>query len=288
MLNFLQKFCCRHSEHNNSPKTLNDSYRIGNMIGTPGSTAKVYIGKEHSTGRRVAIKHVNCKSSSKEVEIMKLLQSDGHPNVIKFIECFRTKQSLYIIMEKCEGDLLDLIQQQGGRFRREKDVIQIIIQILRGIECIHKHNIVHCDLKLSNILYTTDSTIKIIDFGCSQILEKNKLLSDKVGTANFIAPEVIMGEYNEQRDMWSIGCIAFILLFGYNPFNPKGNNSYHIVFQSILSGFRNTTRDGFGAFFPKKFPVSERAKEFISSLLIQNWKYRMTSSEALEHPWLSS
>ena len=86
----------------------------------------------------------------------------------------------------------------------------------------HKYNIVHRDLKPENILYLNeeeDSPLKVIDFGTAKQFEMEQKLKETCGTAYYIAPEVLHGQYNEKCDVWSIGVIMYIMLCGYPPFN---------------------------------------------------------------------
>lgn len=116
------------------------------------------------------------------------------------------------------------------------------------------------------------------------------MLHAEVGSPSFIAPEVLMGSYNEECDMWSLGCVVFIMLFGFNPFNPKAIPALQnkdLICENILKGFSAEVRPGYGAFFPETVPVSEKAKDFISNLLTLDWHHRMTVDEALAHSWIT-
>ena len=87
-------------------------------------------------------------------------------------------------------------------------------------------NIVHRDLKPENFLLETkeeNSDIKVIDFGLSKILHsanKGRIekMGTKAGTPYYISPEVLAGSYDKGCDLWSAGCIMYILLCGYPPF----------------------------------------------------------------------
>lgn len=87
-------------------------------------------------------------------------------------------------------------------------------------------NVCHRDLKPENFLYENkddNSDIKIIDFGLSKILDAGskyglQRMKTKAGTPYYISPEVLTGNYDKSCDMWSAGCIMYILLCGYPPF----------------------------------------------------------------------
>jgi serine/threonine protein kinase len=280
--NRLNKFLsCLRRVHN-----LNDVYQLKKIWKTQGSHGKVYEGEHINSHEQVVIKYIPRKFiHSLEIECLKKF---SHPNIVQYIERFETKDGAYIVTEKCEGDLFDLIILKGGRFRTENEVSYIIRQILLGLDYIHQKHIVHCDLKLSNIIYKkeNDLIIKIIDFGSSQYINQDQFLEILVGSTSFIAPEVLSGSYNKSCDLWSVGCIVFCMLFGYNPFNPNAQLGRNDVFCNILKGFSPEVKKGYGAFFPDHIYISPSAKHFISNLLVLDWRNRMTIQEALNHPWL--
>ncbi len=95
-------------------------------------------------------------------------------------------------------------------------------QILSAVNYCHSKNIVHRDLKPENLLYDTDlpgASLKVIDFGTSQVYDPAKKMNQTYGTPYYIAPEILAGEYNEKCDIWSLGVLLFILLSGKPPFD---------------------------------------------------------------------
>jgi serine/threonine protein kinase len=278
---------------------IRKEYELRGVIGFPGSFGEVRDAVHIKSGNTVAVKSLKRSTASNtlpqtlrnEITIMKM--TSGHEFIAAFIAAYESKKRIYIVMEKYDGgDLFDLVVAKGGRFNDEREAVRVVRQILEGIRFLHEKHIAHCDIKLSNILLTDDKKdIKIIDFGVSQIVQEGEMLHAEVGSPSFIAPEVLMGSYNEECDMWSLGCVVFILLFGFNPFNPKAIPALpnkEIICESILKGFSAEVRSGYGAFFPSKIPVSDDAKDFISNLLTLDWRHRMNAQEALSHRWLSA
>jgi len=270
------------------PQRIEDIYQIKTLMKNQGSHGKVYEGQNILSHEDVVIKYI----SQKVIHLLEIecLKQFSHSNIIRCMEVFDTKDGSYIVTEKCEGDLFDLIISKGGRFRDETEVSRIIHQILLGLEYIHQKDIVHCDLKLSNVVYTLpqegQSIIKIIDFGSTQYIKPGQFLEILVGSTSFIAPEVLSGAYNKSCDLWAVGCIVFCMLFGYNPFNPNTKLNRNDVFCNILKGFSSEVKKGFGAFFPEHIKISSSARHFISNLLILDWRNRMNVQEALKHDWL--
>jgi calcium-dependent protein kinase len=122
------------------------------------------------------------------------------------------------------GELFDKIIEK--EYFEEGYAAKIFRQILNAINYCHKLEIAHRDLKPENFLYETKdeaSEIKVIDFGLSKICNtkntgKIERLKTRAGTPYYISPEVLAGNYDKQCDLWSAGCILYILLCGYPPF----------------------------------------------------------------------
>ena len=122
-----------------------------------------------------------------------------------------------------------------------------------------------------------NSPIKIIDFGVATLHKPgDPPLNAFAGSMRTVAPEVIKRSYDNQCDMWSVGVVTFFLLTQQMPFNGGTNQE---IFQKICSG---------QFFFPRwtEQGLSEEAKDFIDDLLVLDPRERMTSREALAHPWI--
>jgi calcium-dependent protein kinase len=142
----------------------------------------------------------------------------------------------------------------------------------------------HRDLKLENFLFQTedpDSPLRMIDFGLSKHFEFGReMLHDAVGTPYSVAPETILGNYDEKADVWAIGVISFLLLCGDTPFGGACGEDLGEVRDNILRGRY--------AFEPKEAwdLVSDEGKGFVRTLLTVNPKRRPTAKEAQRHPWI--
>ncbi|XP_028790807.1 CDPK-related kinase 3-like isoform X2 [Neltuma alba] len=215
----------------------------------------------------------------REVKMLKALS--GHKNVVKFHDAFEDANNVYIVMELCDGgELLDRILSRGGRYT-EEDAKTILFQALNVIAYCHLQGVVHRDLKPENFLFVSkddDSQMKLIDFGLSDFVRPGERLSDVVGSAYYVAPEVLHRSYSVEADLWSIGVITYILLCGSRPFWARSESG---IFRSVLKANPN--------FDDSPWPsVSPEAKDFVKRLLNKDLRKRMTAAQALTHPWLKN
>ncbi|CAN6480395.1 unnamed protein product [Victoria cruziana] len=213
----------------------------------------------------------------REVKILKALS--GHKHLIKFYDACEDANNVYIVMELCEGgELLDRILSKGGKYN-EEDAKKIVVQILSVVAFCHLQGVVHRDLKPENFLFTTrdeDAPMKIIDFGLSDFIRPDERLNDIVGSAYYVAPEVLHRSYSTEADIWSIGVITYILLCGSRPFWARTESG---IFRAVLRADPN--------FDDAPWPsVSPEAKDFVKRLLNKDHRKRMTAAQALTHPWL--
>lgn len=175
------------------------------------------------------------------------------------------------------GELFDEIIERGHF--TEKDAAVIIRQLLSWINYCHARNIVHRDIKPENILLETNkdfSQVKIIDFGISVVKEANVYIEESIGTPYYIAPEVWKKKYDEKWDEWSCGVILYILLSGTPPFNaPTDAEMKKKILDGSFSLSGKTWDD-----------ISEEAKDLVSQLLTYDKDQRISSGDALAHPWI--
>jgi len=126
-------------------------------------------------------------------------------------------------MEFCPGgDLFDKIS--AGKAMTENLAKLIIHKILRALLHCHKLNVVHRDIKPENIMYDRSGEVKLIDFGLAKQASSLKKLQTVAGTPQYIAPDVINGNYNRECDIWSVGVLLFVLITHTYPFDSPSNN----------------------------------------------------------------
>ena len=164
----------------------------------------------------------------------------------------------------------------------EKDAAEMFLQVMSSIEYCHNNGICHRDLKPENLLYFNkgpekNNPIKVIDFGLSQVISQDKKLSTKVGTAYYVAPEILEGDYTEKCDIWSAGVILYIFLSGDPPFNGPSDSAIYSRIASMKFSFPE-----------KKWKnISSEARDLINHMLAPE-KERYTAKQVLEHPWFKN
>ncbi|KAG9158044.1 hypothetical protein Leryth_000208 [Lithospermum erythrorhizon] len=269
-------------------RNLGAKYELGKEVGRGhfGHTCYAKGKKGELKNQQVAVKiiskakmttAISIEDVRREVKILKALS--GHTNLVKFHDALEDDHNVYIVMELCEGgELLDRILSRGGRYT-EEDAKKIVFQILNVVSFCHLQGVVHRDLKPENFLFTTrdeDAPMKVIDFGLSDFIRPDQRLNDIVGSAYYVAPEVLHRSYNVEADMWSIGVITYILLCGSRPFWARTESG---IFRSVLRADPNLDDSPWPS-------ISAEAKDFVKRLLTKDHRKRMTAVQALTHPWI--
>ena len=193
-------------------------------------------------------------------------------------------------MELCEGgDQFDHLYAQPGARYGEDDARKLLTKMLRALAYLHGCNIVHRDLKLENFILTDKSPaaeIKMIDFGLSRAYLGSSSMSNVVGTAYYIAPEVLQQSYTQASDLWSLGVIAYMMLTGIVPFGGKTDKD---IMENVSRAAKNemgTAKRIFATL--TKAGVSSAGADFVLKLLTVNPETRMTSANGLAHVWISN
>ncbi|KUI60397.1 Calcium/calmodulin-dependent protein kinase [Cytospora mali] len=257
-------------------------YRFGRTLG-----AGTYgiVREADSPNGKVAVKIIlkkNVKGNERMVyDELDMLQRLKHPNIVRFVDWFESRDKYYIVTELATGgELFDRICEQG-KFT-EKDAAATIKQVLGAVDYLHSKNVVHRDLKPENLLYLTkasDSDLVLADFGIAKMLDsKDEVLTTMAGSFGYAAPEVMLKKgHGKPVDMWSMGVITYTLLCGYSPFRSEN-------LQDLIDECSNAQ-----VVFHERYwkDVSDDAKDFILHLLQPNPDDRWSSTQAMKHPWLT-
>lgn len=129
-----------------------------------------------------------------------------HTNIAQHLETYETP-SAYIIVDK--QYVTDLFELKHRRDFKPREILGISTQIIAGIAHMHKHKIIHCDLKLENLVVSSDGTIKIIDFEYARDFPPPGVYyKDFAGTDEYQSPEMRDEHWNMSVDIW---CVGFII-----------------------------------------------------------------------------
>ena len=219
-------------------------YLVEEPIGV-GGMAVVFKGRHVTLHSPLAIKVLKPKcAESAEITARfdreaRAVSGFDHPNCRKVYDCGYTEGGLkYMAMQLLEGRELSSVI---GRPIPPVQCVELIAQILRGLEHAHARGVVHRDLKPENVFVTRDhdgrEVLKIVDFGIAKLLD-DKLdglttrVGAVVGTPAYMSPEQALGEdVDERADLYAVGIIAYELLAGRPPFedaDPKALMQAHI------------------------------------------------------------
>eukprot|EP00917_Polyrhabdina_sp_WS-2016_P023097 GHVP01050005.1.p1 GENE.GHVP01050005.1~~GHVP01050005.1.p1 ORF type:complete len:468 (+),score=92.27 GHVP01050005.1:220-1623(+) len=260
---------------------FSDRYQGIKVLGK-GAFGEVILCKNRLTQAQVAVKVISKKTMKSQdknaiLSEVELLTKLDHPNIMKLFEFYEEPGFFYLVSELYTGgELFDEILSR--KQFSEIDAARIFRQVLSGIAYMHSYKIVHRDLKPENLLLadkTKNANIKIIDFGLSTITDPTKRMRDKIGTAYYIAPEVLKGAYTESCDIWSAGVILYILLSGCPPFHGSTEKE---ILQRVEIGSYNFNQSQWKN-------TSSSCRELIRKML-EKPDERISAIQALEHEWI--
>jgi hypothetical protein len=195
---------------------------IGSLgAGSQGETLDAVDKRE---GRPVAIKRFTLRlaKSWKDVELAEreatVLASLSHPGLPRYIEHFEENGTLYLVMEKIEGESLASRRRRGQAL----DQAQVVRFLQDAAECLrylhgHAPPIVHRDIKPGNVIRRPDGSYCLVDFGSVRDRLKPEGGSTVVGTFGFMAPEQFQGRAGPASDVYAVGATALSLLTGREP-----------------------------------------------------------------------
>ena len=270
-----------------------------------GSFGEVYLTSKTGCKEKFATKKIskkfaqNPKAKKYLDNEIKILKEISHPNIVKLYEVKETSTYYYLVTEYCNsGGLQELLDNYIKKNRKPfpEEVVQYFMkQIVSAIYYLHKHNILHRDIKLDNILVQYDSEkdkenndllkakIKLIDFGFARHLNEGELAQSILGSPINMDPGILRKlnkmahsneyAYDQKADIWSLGTACYEMLIGKNTFDAK---SLHELVKKVEEG-------------SYKLPttISKEAVSFINGMIQYDLKKRSSAEELYNHPFLN-
>ncbi|XP_071264459.1 calcium/calmodulin-dependent protein kinase type II delta 2 chain isoform X1 [Salvelinus alpinus] len=238
-----------------------------------------------SSGQEFAAKIINTKKLSardhqkleREARICRLLK---HPNIVRLHDSISEEGFHYLLFDLVTGGELfeDIVARE---YYSEADASHCIQQIVESVHHCHVNGIVHRDLKPENLLLASKlkgAAVKLADFGLAiEVQGDQQAWFGFAGTPGYLSPEVLRKDpYGKPVDLWACGVILYILLVGYPPF---WDEDQHRLYQQIKAGAYDFPS-------PEWDTVTPDAKDLINKMLTINPGKRITTAEALKHPWI--
>ena len=207
-------------------------YKTLKCIGN-GSFGCVYLAKKYGLNtvyalKRISIYKIHGKNKENLINEIRILKFNRCPYLLRFKDCIIDYNNIQIITEFAKyGDLDKLIKSRKSKKFREETIWSFFIQVCLGVKYLHDHNIIHRDIKTSNIFIEKNTKIILGDFGICKILNNNTdLTRTQIGTPLYISPEIINNtKYSFGVDIWSLGCLLFELINLIPPFMAKNIKS---------------------------------------------------------------
>ncbi|XP_017143251.2 mitogen-activated protein kinase kinase kinase 4 isoform X2 [Drosophila miranda] len=249
-----------------------------------GRFGKVYTAVNNNTGELMAMKEIaiqpgETRALKNVAEELKILEGIKHKNLVRYYGIEVHREELLIFMELCsEGTLESLVEMTAGL--PEVVARRFTAQLLSGVSELHKHGIVHRDIKTANIFLVDGSnSLKLGDFGSAVKIQAHTTvpgeLQGYVGTQAYMAPEVFTKTnsdgHGRAADIWSVGCVVVEMASGKRPWAQFDSN-FQIMFKV-----------GMGEKPQAPESLSQEGHDFVDHCLQHDPKQRLTAMELLEH-----
>ena len=252
-------------------------YKMGKFLFNKDFEREIYVFICLNTNEKFAVKvipkkRLHPKEIKKILDLLKVLQSLDHPNIIKYNHFFEDDNNIYILLELNNAiSFNDYLKKENNIENIE--IKNYILQLIKGLQYLHNNKIMHRNLKLGNIYLTNNKELKIGDFDLAVKLnfegEKRKSIK---GTPLYMAPELLKEkEYSYEIDIWSLGVIIYAIFIGKTPFETNH-------FNELL---RKVKRMDYS--FPKNKIIDDDAKDLINKILVEDPAKRLTLDKILEH-----
>jgi serine/threonine protein kinase len=227
-------------------------YEVIRKIGE-GGLAEIYLARQRSLNRLIAIKVLKKKISADHDLVNRFereattLAKMAHPNIVHVIDRGEDNGRLYFVMQFVDGtDFKDILQNSDWSTRKR---LEVVVQVLKGLDYAHKNGVIHRDIKPANILIDPDGNALIADFGIAQLLEIDSTDRTEtgmiMGTYAYMSPEQRedSATVDQTTDIYAVGVMLYEVLTGRKPegrfklpseLNPQLSTGYDRIVQKAL------------------------------------------------------
>ncbi|KAJ7199524.1 hypothetical protein O6H91_Y498100 [Diphasiastrum complanatum] len=259
-------------------------YDLGPELGR-GQFGLIRLCTDKQTGERFACKSIqksklvtaaDVADVRREIRVMQRLA--GHPNIVELKAVYEDEEWVHLVMELCEGgELFDYITKK--KTFTEEAAAQVCKTLMEVLQFCHAKGVIHRDLKPENILLGKRGSllpIKVADFGLAINMRRGERFFGMAGSAYYIAPEVLRGDYGPEIDVWSAGVILYILLSGVPPFWDDTEDG---IFEAIQFGHLDLSSSPWPS-------MSSAVKDLLKGMMCPDVKRRLTPEQVLSHRWI--
>ncbi|OGR50426.1 MAG: hypothetical protein A2049_03075 [Elusimicrobia bacterium GWA2_62_23] len=207
-------------------------YKIERKLGE-GAMGVVYEATDQSLGRKVAIKKmgdeikVNDREKQRFLEEARTVALLHHPNIVEIYTIFEEDDNIYLVFEHVDGTPLDKVLDKEARLPFEQ-AAQLFGETAGALAYAHSKNVVHRDLKLSNLMLSAEGWVKVMDFGLARRAKESMARASSkevVGSPAYMSPEQDLGVSSPESDIYALGVCFYEALSGVLPF--QGPDFHH-------------------------------------------------------------
>ena len=194
-------------------------YKILSTIGS-GGFGTVYLADDTWINKKVALKvpHKQGVDFGELLREARLLAALDHPNIVRIVTAEKQENVFFIVMEFVPGETLEDVIARDGALEVAL-ALDYTCQICNAVDHAHRQNVIHRDLRPSNILVSESGQLKVADFGTSRFLEIAAHGSTVIGSPPYMAPEQFRGEAVFASDVYSLGVTMYQMLTGVLPYD---------------------------------------------------------------------
>lgn len=270
-----------------SPGDRLNEYVLGDLVMSTAMSA-IFICTSEETGEKFVCKCIR-RLVNRETRLeaeMQMHQALSHTSIVSVVDAFQIERHGVLIMPLARfGSLTSFIKERYPVGVPETMARVMVVQMLQALQYLHDQNIIHCDIKCSNILVVSDDMlhpqVQLCDFGIAQHIGPDELIADSSGTVTHKAPEMWLEHVRGKcSDIWALGVAVFEMLVGYCPFEltVRTQKGRQRLSEDIIQGPKMREKDW--------CDISPEGRAFVKRLLTVDRSERPTVSEALDDEWL--